>query len=77
MTISNTISKNNIQNQNIRNESVEKKFETIITKNNNTIPTQSSIPPQTQTIKSDIEEKISTAKSDPTIFKKLMIKKCQ
>ena len=48
MTIPTTISKNNIQNQNIQNESIEKKFETIITKNNNTIPTQSSIPFQTQ-----------------------------
>ena len=59
MNISNTISKYNIQNQNIRNESVEKKIETIITKNNNNIPTQSSIPPQTQRRKNKHRKKRS------------------
>ena len=43
MNRSDTIKKTKIQNQTIRNESVEKIFETNITKNNNNIPTQSNI----------------------------------
>ena len=71
MNRSHTIKKNKIQNQTIRNESVEKIFETNITKNNNNIPTQSSILSKPQKLKIDIDEKISIAKKDPTTFKNI------
>ena len=59
MNRSDTVKKNKTQNQTIRNESVEKTFETNITKNNNNIPTQSSIPSKTQILKkNDIDEKL-------------------
>ena len=58
MNSSDAINKTKIQNQPIRNKSVEKISKTNITKNNNKIPTQSSILSKTQILTSDIDEKL-------------------
>ena len=63
MNRSATIHKTTIQNKTIRDEPVEKIFKTNLTKNNNNVPTESSILSKTVILKSDTDENINIEKT--------------
>ena len=64
MSRSVTIHKTTIQNKTIRKEPVEKIFKTNLQKNNNNVPTESSILSETVILKSDTDENINIEKND-------------
>ena len=67
MNRSDTIHKTTIKNNTIRNEPVEKIFKTNLLKNNNNVPTESSILSETVILKIDTDENINIEKK--TIIK--------